>query len=332
MCISIDESTLDASSSGSGDADTSSSSESAAGSSSGESSGESGGEASTTPPAICGDGVVAGEEECDAGGEAADCDDDCTAVECYDGNLNEAAGEECDDGNSDNNDACLFCEAATCGDGYKHEGVEDCDDGNTKPDDTCPADCQIPTCGDGQIEGDEQCDDGNAVDGDGCDATCALEPWKHEGVVFDVAEADLHGWTLCWSHNYQAGGFPEDITSACVGTQLLLACKKEGSDVLLAAAHAPFWDVLNPVDPWAGERTVSNGTAWFWATDYGAIGFETVKAPYDASTIDGLLWSVQQGGMAPRPFVLGSRCAGDTSINSNDEASSYQRLVYASDD
>lgn len=43
----------------------------------------------------CGNGVLDPGEACDGGGESADCDDDCTAVECEDTNLNEAAGEQC---------------------------------------------------------------------------------------------------------------------------------------------------------------------------------------------------------------------------------------------
>src|SRR5262249_876252 len=40
-------------------------------------------------------------------------------------------GEDCDDGNTDNTDACTSeCQPATCGDGFVQAGVEACDDGN----------------------------------------------------------------------------------------------------------------------------------------------------------------------------------------------------------
>ena len=81
---------------------------------------------------FCGNGIVEEGEECDPGGiceggakdgalcwrptscpggtcvpwERSDCDDDCTEVECGDGNLNEKAGEECDDGNNVSGDGC----------------------------------------------------------------------------------------------------------------------------------------------------------------------------------------------------------------------------------
>jgi cysteine-rich repeat protein len=45
----------------------------------------------------CGNGVVDPGEACDDGMESATCDDDCTEVVCGDTNINEAAGEDCDD-------------------------------------------------------------------------------------------------------------------------------------------------------------------------------------------------------------------------------------------
>ncbi len=60
------------------------------------------------------------------------CGDDGTRVEflqCGDGVID--AGEECDDGNVDNDDACLnTCVAATCGDEFVQAGVEQCDGPN----------------------------------------------------------------------------------------------------------------------------------------------------------------------------------------------------------
>jgi hypothetical protein len=47
-------------------------------------------------PAVCGDGVVAGEEECDDGAESAACNADCTVARCGDGIVNETAGEDCE--------------------------------------------------------------------------------------------------------------------------------------------------------------------------------------------------------------------------------------------
>ena len=48
-------------------------------------------------------------------------------------------GEECDDGNTDNTDACPSnCRNAVCGDGFVRAGVEECDGASPRP---CPTTC-----------------------------------------------------------------------------------------------------------------------------------------------------------------------------------------------
>jgi uncharacterized protein (TIGR03382 family) len=56
--------------------------------------------------APCGDAMVNGAEECDDGEESATCDADCTSVACGDDVTNATAGEECDDGNTEDGDGC----------------------------------------------------------------------------------------------------------------------------------------------------------------------------------------------------------------------------------
>lgn len=79
-------------------------------------------------------------------------------------------GEECDDGNGADTDACLpTCENASCGDGLLWAGVEQCDDGNLQDGDGCESDC-TPTpsvCGDGVAQGTEECD-GDDFRGETC--------------------------------------------------------------------------------------------------------------------------------------------------------------------
>lgn len=128
---------------------------------------------------------------------------ECVLVSCGNGTVD--AGEQCDDGNTINTDACsnacttnpicgnniveagetcATCQAdviaeggadacAACGDGVVNSG-ENCT--------TCPADviavdgpaaCNV--CGDGTTAGAEECDDSNTVSGDGCSATCVVE-------------------------------------------------------------------------------------------------------------------------------------------------------------
>jgi cysteine-rich repeat protein len=53
-------------------------------------------------------------------------------------------GEDCDDGNDINGDACLItCVANVCGDGILNPDAEACDDGNRIPGDGCENDCRI---------------------------------------------------------------------------------------------------------------------------------------------------------------------------------------------
>jgi len=128
--------------------------------------------------ASCGNSIVDPGEECDDGNSSNDdsCMNNCQSARCGDGYV-WVGTEECDDGNSSNTDACLVgCVAATCGDGYLHAGVEPCDDGNASNTDACLVGCVAATCGDGHLwAGTETCDDGNTTAGDGCSPNCATE-------------------------------------------------------------------------------------------------------------------------------------------------------------
>ena len=100
------------------------------------------------------------------------------------GNASIEMGEQCDDGNNINTDACTnACEVARCGDGVARadlgageEGYEGCDDGNLEDNDTCTIDCVAAVCGDGIVRVDlsegmpgfENCDDANDDDDDAC--------------------------------------------------------------------------------------------------------------------------------------------------------------------
>ena len=68
--------------------------------------------------------------------------------------------------------------SALCGDGIVSVG-EECDNGDKNNDDLydgCTTHCTFgPHCGDGQVTHNEQCDDGNLINGDGCSANCKNE-------------------------------------------------------------------------------------------------------------------------------------------------------------
>jgi cysteine-rich repeat protein len=139
-------------------------------------------------------------------------------------------GEECDDGNLTNNDACLnSCMAATCGDGYLWIDVEQCDDGNTVGGDGCSADCRSnESCGNGYVDSSlgEACDEGPA-NSDTIPDACRLDcrsPWCGDGIcdgpedqfgcsadcgAVDISAGYSHtcvvlsdGTARCWGENW----------------------------------------------------------------------------------------------------------------------------------
>jgi cysteine-rich repeat protein len=124
----------------------------------------------------CGDGVAkAGEESCDARGETAACDVDCTLPECGDGLRNAAAGEACDAGGFDAPGCNANCTLPVCGDGHLNNTVEDCDDGNTVEDGNgCGTDCKFNSfCGNGRVESlVEECEPGSGGETATCDSDC----------------------------------------------------------------------------------------------------------------------------------------------------------------
>ena len=131
----------------------------------------------------------------------------CIARACGDGIL--AGSEECDDGNYVSNDGCSKqckreenfhcptpgapCLADICSDGVM-TGDETCDDGNLTDGDGCSSECKIEfqwecdasgknctktaSCGDGILQGSESCDEGTHKTA-GCDDKCQIvDGWR----------------------------------------------------------------------------------------------------------------------------------------------------------
>lgn len=140
---------------------------------------------------LCGNGVLDDAEVCDDGNrEDDDACVDCLDAFCGDGFLYVDV-EECDDGNAEDTDDCTSaCLDAFCGDLLVRRGVEDCDDGNVDDTDDCAA-CLDAACGDGFLHaGIEECDDGNLLDGDGCDRACGIEGGGSDSDTDSDSDAD----------------------------------------------------------------------------------------------------------------------------------------------
>ena len=122
--------------------------------------------------------------------------------ECGDGQLD--AGEECDQGEANHDDAaCLSnCTLAECGDGHLQEGIEECDQGTDNADDAaCTLDCTKARCGDKKIQkGVEACDwgdnpeDAPMINDDtaygGCTTSCEWGPRCGDNEVQGEEECD----------------------------------------------------------------------------------------------------------------------------------------------
>jgi len=185
---------------------------------------------------FCGDGFEQTGESCDHGSETDGCDDDCTPPECGDQNTNEAADEDCDDGNEDNTDSCTnVCEDPECGDGHRQAG-EDCDTAGES--ESCDGDCTSAACGDSNTNASffvdpyhssdptatEQCDPKTgttsnpqraASSGNDCDSDCT-EVRCGDGFANVPAGEDCDA-------TYHANGGPEDL-STCDSDCTAAAC------------------------------------------------------------------------------------------------------------
>ncbi len=138
----------------------------------------------------CGDGKIAGGEECDSGGtETSDCNIDCTKSICGDGMVNQASGEQCDE-LSETTSCNSDCTISSCGDGkINRTSGEECDDAGESS--RCNADCTNFRHGDGKVNrsAGELCDDGNLANGDGCSSTGKLEKCL-DGLIDEHEQCD----------------------------------------------------------------------------------------------------------------------------------------------
>jgi cysteine-rich repeat protein len=93
------------------------------------------------------------------------------------------------------------CQAPSCGDG-KVESGEECDDGDTDDTNACTAYCYKAYCGDGSVyAGHELCDDGNNATGDSCSIVCGNEPVAIASGYNSMCGLGKTGRVQCWGYN-----------------------------------------------------------------------------------------------------------------------------------
>ena len=149
----------------------------------------------------CGNGTLDPHEQCDGKlgvGEGQVCLDTCRISGCGDGYVDASIGEECDDGNSSDDDKCThLCKEPYCGDGIVTPSLgEVCDDGkNSGAYNGCGLGCSYvpPRCGDGVIDSlnGEECDDGDEANTGGygaCTPDCKRDSYCGDGIRQDAFE------------------------------------------------------------------------------------------------------------------------------------------------
>lgn len=134
----------------------------------------------------CGNGQLESGEYCDDGNRLSG--DGCNDTCCLEPNWNSL----CPSAQPKNGHVCCAADVSCyCGNGITEVG-EECDDGNHQDDDGCSRYCQLEpddTCPNGVLDAHEQCDDGNSESLDGCDAHCRKE-WCQTLIAFNCDGGD----------------------------------------------------------------------------------------------------------------------------------------------
>jgi len=117
-------------------------------------------------------------------------------------------------------------------------------------------------------------DNGNLV--------CQAHLYYPFGPKKDIAVAELSGWTECHRSAFDTSGVDaiSDISAACGGDKIMMACRPLNAEYLTLLAAAPKSDVFYDTGDSNNDTRNSNGTEWYRSDNYSwgfALGGETVN-------------------------------------------------------
>jgi hypothetical protein len=215
------------------------------------------------------------------------------------------------------------CNQGTC-EGTCKAGWADCND--DKQTDGCETSVMNDPLNCGGCN--NQCAEG------GCSNGVCSSLFTFSGIKQNLPTASLAGWTECHADFYGEESPLVEILRDCAGSQLLLACRKVGSDVLQLAAHAPFEEVT--FNTGNGDVLhVANGVGWYFsegeswgfAPAGGTVRRFTCDIEDSALQLEGkdgdkrLCWHTGAGVLSS-----GWRCGEADSLN---EDFNYERVIFA---
>ncbi len=171
----------------------------------------------------------------------------------------------------------LAVPGGVCGNGTIERG-EECDDGNVSDGDACLTSCRWAKCGDGKLRLPvEQCDDGNLVDGDGCSRSCSTcrggdasmylpatgdcyyrfdrpETWDAARQICATLDGDL----ISYNHVAEVPGVLAGL-SLPVGSRFWIGMARNGD----GGALSPVRGTKPILPPWAGNEPAASGDCAF---------------------------------------------------------------------
>ncbi|AKT39081.1 uncharacterized protein CMC5_032280 [Chondromyces crocatus] len=181
----------------------------------------------------------------------------------------------------------------TCGNGVLDPG-EECDDGNFDDTDACRSTCQLAACGDGIVQVGEACDDGNTANGDCCSSTCQAEPSCRgetepnntcneaggmytpspsvvvQGAISPVGDHDYHSFVVPATASVEIETFSGYGPGACVGIDTVIQLRGQNCTTVLSTMDQGGIGNCSKITPAtvAAARRLAPGTYFVRVEDY----------------------------------------------------------------